>query len=265
MSVAVANAEDLQLKRFLVYSLTLHCLLVVFIGVSIYIQSLHGPEWGGLGSQPGSAKVKLIGGAGLPMPTKPTPNDTMAVNTSKGMWKEEPKPKPEPPTKAEKIAPFKKETPLPPTHKSKVEEPKIPPPDNQVPFGQNRGANIPTSYAPNPGAGSGPVAVQGQGGDFASRYGWYVESVKRTVQQDWLQSTIDPAVRAAHQAHAIMAFRIYRDGSVRNIQMQQSSGNLSMDNSARRALDGIQFQPLPSDFSGSYVEVTFDFDLSLTR
>ncbi|HYL62392.1 MAG TPA: TonB C-terminal domain-containing protein [Candidatus Methylomirabilis sp.] len=269
MTVAVATAEDPQLKKFLVYSLMLHGLLAVSLAVSIYVQSLRGPEWGGAGTQPGSAKVKLVNAApapGLPLPTPPTIKNNNAVDPNKGLWKEEqPKP-PEPPTKAEKIAPFKKEKPLPPTHKSKIDEPKVPPLDNAVDYGKNRGANMPTNYQPNTGAGSGPVSVQGQGGgDFASRYAWYVESVRRTVSQNWLQSTIDPAVRAARQAHTVMVFRIYRDGSCRNIQMQQSSGNLSMDNSARRALDGIQFQALPSDFTGSYVDVIFDFDLSLTH
>ena len=270
MTVAVAIAEDPRLRKFLVYSLMLHGLLALSIAVSVYVEGLRGPEWGGVGSQPGSAKVKLVKAApapGLPIPTQPTIKDNNAVDPTKELWKEEPKPKPpEPPKKAEKIAPFKEEKRLPPTKKSKIDEPKVPPPDNAVDAGRNRGANIPTSYQPNTGAGSGPVTVQGQGGgDFASRYAWYVESVRRTVSQNWLQSTIDPAVRAARQAHAIMVFRIYRDGSCRNVQLQQSSGNLSMDNSARRALDGTQFQALPSDFTGSYVDVIFDFDLSLTH
>jgi TonB family protein len=89
--------------------------------------------------------------------------------------------------------------------------------------------------------------------------------VRRSVGQSWLQTTIDPAVRAARQAHCVMTFRINRDGSVTNIQLLQTSGNLSMDNSARRALDGIRFGPLPNDYSGSGVNVTFDFDLSLTH
>jgi protein TonB len=111
------------------------------------------------------------------------------------------------------------------------------------------------------------VTVQGPGGggDFASRYAWYIESVRRRISQNWLQASIDPAVRAAHTAHAVVTFTINRDGSVRNIQMAQSSGNLSMDNSARRALEGIQFGPLPNDFAGPYVDVTFDFDLALTH
>jgi hypothetical protein len=39
-----------------------------------------------------------------------------------------------------------------------------------------------------------------------------------------------------------------------------------MDDSATRALLGIDKLPaLPSDYSGAYVDVTFDFDLSLTK
>jgi TonB family protein len=278
MSSAVANPvdrfslpsrEDPNLRKFLVYSSILHSLLVAWIAATIYFHLLPGPEWTGYGSTDGSVKVKLVSGpaAGLPMPTPPSITESKSVDVSKGLWTEEPPPKPEPPTNAEKIAPFKHEKPLPPTHHSKVDQPRIPPPDNAVNFGKHGAPPLPTSYAPNPGAGSGPVSINpGQGGgDFASRYAWYIESVRRTVAQNWLQSTIDPAVRAARQAHTVMTFRIYRDGSVRNIQMAQSSGNLSMDNSARRALDGIQFSPLPNDYSGSFVDVTFDFDLSLAH
>ena len=65
---------------------------------------------------------------------------------------------------------------------------------------------------------------------------------------------------------AVMTFAIYRDGSVKNVRMEKSSGNLSMDNSAQRALASASPMPaLPSDYSGSYVTVIFDFDLSMTK
>jgi hypothetical protein len=39
-----------------------------------------------------------------------------------------------------------------------------------------------------------------------------------------------------------------------------------MDDSAQRALLGIDhFPPLPADYSGRFVDVTFDFDLSMSR
>jgi protein TonB len=274
MNTAVANsvdrfgassAEDLDLRKFLVYSVILHIFLALWIAVSIYLQ-MRGPEWGDIGGTEGSVNVKLVGpAAGIPMPSKPSVTESNTVDPTKGLYKEEPKP-PEPKTPAEKIPDFKNEKPKPISHPSKVDPPKIPPPPNAVDYGKGGSPNLPTSYATTPGGGSGPVSVKGQGGgDFASRYGWYIEGVRRSVGQNWLQTTIDPQVRAARQAHCVMNFRINRDGSVSNVQMAQSSGNLSMDNSARRALDGIRFGPLPNDYGGSGVDVTFDFDLSLTH
>jgi periplasmic protein TonB len=270
--LAVAPGEQLSLRKFLIYSLILHALLVLSIVLSIYLK-FPGEEWGGIGGQEGSVDVKLSGPMpGIPLPPKPTISDSKTADPSNDLFAEQPQPNPlpvpdrQPDKPAEKIAPFKKEKPLPPTKRSKIDQPKTPPPDNAVP-GHGAPPNLPTSYATQPpGGGAGPVSVQGQGGgDFASKYAWYIEAVRRRISQTWLQASIDPAVRAARQAHTVMTFTINRDGSVRNVQLAQSSGNLSMDNSARRALDGIQFAPLPNDFSGSHVDVTFDFDLSLTR
>jgi outer membrane biosynthesis protein TonB len=48
--------------------------------------------------------------------------------------------------------------------------------------------------------------------------------------------------------------------------MEQSSGNQSMDISAQRALASASpMPPLPNDYTGSYVNVDFDFDLSMTK
>jgi TonB family protein len=103
------------------------------------------------------------------------------------------------------------------------------------------------------------------GGDFASRYGWYIESVKRRIQGNWLQNTIDAGVRAARTAHAVVEFTIYKDGTVKDIRVSQSSGNPSMDNSGLRAVMSSNPMPsLPPDYSGSSVQVIFDFDLSMT-
>jgi TonB family protein len=284
MTAAVANSvnrfalpsdEDLKLKKFLVYSMILHGLLVLSIVLSIYLK-LSGEQWSGIGGTEGGAvNVKLSGPMpGIPLPPKPYVPESTAVDPTMGLFKEDPAPKPlpvpqpEPPKPAENIPVFKHEKALPPTPKSKLDQPKNPPPDNAVKVGRGGPPPLPSSYSPQPpGSGTGPVTVQGPGGggDFASRYAWYIESVRRRISQSWIQASIDPAVRAAHQAHTVVTFTINRDGSVRNIQLVQSSSNLSMDNSARRALDGIQFGPLPNDFAGTYVDVTFDFDLALTR
>jgi protein TonB len=259
-------SDDAPFKRFLGYSAWLHIGLVAAVALSVWIQRSGNP-WGGIGGGDSGTKVNLVSSAGIPMPKPDVPAPTDTVDPTKGLAKEEPKPKEEPKTDATNIKKFEKEKPLPPTKKSKVFEPKTPPPDNATPYGKGGQMNVPTGYSQTPGASASGVAVQGEGGgDFATRYGWYVESVKRAISQNWIQTSIDPSVRAARRAKATATFRINRDGSIKNIRLDTSSGNRSMDDSANRALLSIdKFPALPADYSGSYVDVTFDFDLSASH
>src|SRR5262249_24023684 len=189
---------------------------------------------------------------------KPKPKERNVVNPAKPLHKKEkkPKPPPEPPAPAQKIPQFEKNQPVPPSHKSKVFEKKTPEPENAVP-GHGGVPNLPTGVGSAPGSSPG-LAIRGEGGgDFASRYGWGIEAVKRRIQQNWLQNTIDPNVRAARMAKTTMEFTIARDGTIKDIKLTTTSGNLSMDNSAQRALLGSNPLPaLPSDYTGSYVRVT---------
>ena len=270
MTTIVANPSfpspgDSGLKRFLGYSVGFHLSLAIAIALSVYFQ-YHGNAWGGVGGDLGGAKVNLVSSAGIPMPKEPTVTESKTVDPTKGLYKEEP-PKPlEPKTDATKIPKFEKEKPLPPSRKSKTFEDKTLPPDNAVPYGKGGNPNLPTGYSQTPGGSSG-VSIQGQGGsDFASRYGWYIDAVKRKIGQNWQQNTIDSRVLAARTAHSVVEFTINRDGSLKSIHLVQTSGNSSMDNSGLRAIYGADhLDRLPSDYSGSYVVVTFDFDLALAK
>jgi|SRR5215470_3633131 len=258
MTTAYFTIEDLSFKRFFTWSVILHILLTALTLVSIWLQR-SGEQWGGIGGGgDSSVQVSLVSSAGIPMPRPNVPTESEAVDPTTGLHKSEPPP-PEFKTDATKIPEFKKEKPLPPSNKSKVFEKKTPPPSNAVPFGNGGQMNLPSGYSNTPGPLNGGIAASGQGGgDFAGRYPWYVESVRRNISQNWMQSTIDPSAR--NRAHAVATFTINRDGSIKNIRISQSSGNASFDNSAQRALLSIDhFPPLPSDYSGSYVDVTFDF------
>jgi TonB family protein len=270
MSTAVANppfvnTEELTLRRFLVYSLFLHGGLIALVTASI-IFHFQGGQWGDIGGgSEGQLNVKLVGSVGLPMPKPPDVTESKTFDPTNSLYKTVPQPKPPEPPKPEiKIPTFKKERPLPPSQKSRLFDNPVPAPENAV--AQNGGRmNVPTGTAQVPGAAAPGVNMQGQGGgDFALRYGWYVDAVRRRISQNWLQSTIDPAVRAARSAKCTFTFTIMRDGTVKDIRVTQSSGNYSMDTSAQRALLSSSPMPaLPSDYSGSYVNVTFDFDLGL--
>jgi TonB family protein len=266
MSQAIANPDDLKLQKFLVYSICLHAALTTLFFLGPYLQH-RGNRWGSVGGGASGTKVSLVSSAAIPMPKAPNPTESKVVDPTKGLYKEEPPKPPEPKTNATKIPKFEKEKPLPPSRKSRVFEDKIPPPENAVPYGKGGNPNLPTGATnpQTPAAAAGGLTIPGDaGGDFASRYGWYVASVKRLISANWLQNTIDPAVRSARRAHTVVNFTINRDGSIKNIRIMQTSGNLSMDNSAQRALLSIEkFQPLPSDYNHSSIDVIFDFDLSM--
>jgi TonB family protein len=288
MSVALANTDEVTLRKFLVYSAFLHGALALAIGLSAWYQ-YQGNQWTSVGGNLGNdVKVNLVPSAGIPMPKPDVTSDSHAIDPTKGLYKEEPKApditeiskdaldipkfkeeqpaKPKPvvhPDKEFKDEPRKK----PLVHPSKVFEDLRPTPNNAVNYGKGGSPNLPTGYGNNPGQTTSGVQIQGQGGgDFATRYGWYVEAVRRKIGSSWNLFEIDPAVRSARRAKSVITFTINRDGSVKNIRMETSSGNQSMDISAQRALTNASpMPPLPNDYSGSYVNVNFDFDLSMTK
>jgi protein TonB len=286
MNVALANSDEVTLRKFLVYSAFLHGSLALAIGFAAYYQ-YRGDQWNSVGGNMGNdVKVNLVPSAGIPMPKPDVFGPSPVIDPTKGLYKEEPKAPDvaEIPKDALEIPKFKEPNPVKPPvratkefkdeprtkpvpHPSKVFEDLRPTPNNAVNYGKGGTPNLPTGYGTSPGATTSGVQVQGQGGgDFATRYGWYVEAVRRKIGSNWNLFEIDPTVRSARRAKSVMTFTIYRDGSVKNIRMEQSSGNSSMDNSAQRALANAAPMPaLPNDYSGSYVNVSFDFDLSLTR
>lgn len=264
----LADDQDVGLKRFFIYSLFLHGGLLVLVAGSI-IFHFQGDRWGDIGGgSEGQVNVKLVGSVGLPMPKPPDVTESKTFDPTDSLYKSLPQPKPPEPKKPEvKVPDFKTEKrPKQIEHKSKTFDNPQPVPDNAV--APNGGKmDVPTGTAPLQGAAAPGVNMQGiGGGDFALRYGWYVDKIRRLISQNWLQSTIDPGVRAAHTAKCTYTFTIMRDGTIKDIHVAQSSGNYSLDTSAQRALLSISgMAPLPGDYSGSYVNVTFDFDLSMTR
>jgi TonB family protein len=202
----------------------------------------------------------------LPMPKPPDVTESKTFDPTDSLYKTQPQPKPPEPPKPEVKIPAWKEKPKPVQHRSRVFDDPTPAPPNAVAANGGK-MDLPVGTSNVAGAAAPGVKVQGQGGgDFASRYGWYIDAVRRQISLNWQQSTIDPAVRASRSARCTVTFSIARDGKIKDIRVAQTSGNYSMDTSAQRALLSIEKMPaLPSDYSGSYVNVTFDFDLAMTR
>lgn len=250
------------LKKPFLWSVAFHSLLFGSLTVST-IYSHRGDMWGSAGGD-NSVSVGLVAklpGIMLPRPDAVTTSQT--VDTTKGLYKAEPQPKVKEidPPDVKKIPEFAKDkTPKIVTRPSKVFEDKTPPPTNAVPYGQGGAPALPySSFAMN-GPTQGGMGFNGPGGgDFAGRFPSYVDAVRNRISSNWLQSTVDPTVRWAPRSS--YSFQVMRDGTVANVQMLQSSGNRSVDNSALRAiLSSSPMSPLPSNYPGSSVTVEFWFD-----
>jgi TonB family protein len=254
-----------SLKKPFFWSIVFHGLLLGSLTVST-IYSHRGDMWGSAGGGDGAVSVGLVAKLpGIMLPRPDVVTQSQVVDTTKGLYKAEP-PKPQPKEiepDVKKIPEFAKEkTPKIVSHPSKVFEDKTPPPTNAVPYGQGGSPALPynSSFAMNNGQSKGGMGVSGPGGgDFAGRFPSYVDAVRNRISSNWLQSTIDPTLQWAPKA--MFTFQVLKDGTVTNVQMTQSSGNRSVDNSGLRAiLSSSPVSALPSNYSGSSVTVEFYFE-----
>ncbi|MGH9714980.1 MAG: energy transducer TonB [Candidatus Acidiferrales bacterium] len=258
MATVAANRQEVSLKTPLTFSAVLHGGLLTLLVISGFY-SHRGDLWGGPG---GAISVGLVGSVpGVPMPRPEVETQSRVVDESKGLYKSEPEPKVPPPPDATPIQKFERNK--PPkyvTRPSKVLENPTPPPENAVPYGGGGAPTVPyTSFSMGAGTQGGLGFNGVGGGNFGSRYSWYVEAVQRRVSSNWLQSSVDPSIRFAPRV--VATFDILRNGTVTNIQISQSSGNASVDTSAVRAIhDSSPLQALPNDYSGTKVSVEFWFD-----
>ncbi len=242
-------------------SVALH---VALFALAIFVPSflgLHsGENWGGATTGGGDAmNATLV--SSIPLPANPEATNVLA-NESKGLSQSQPKVEEKPEEDAIPIADKTKKqkpTKVPPKTPTKQEAPReVAKADNSIPYGQGGPVSGPYGTFSASGA-KGGFGFTGGGGDFGSRYAWYVDQVRRKVAENWMKYEVDPSVSTARRVY--IYFEIQRNGSPQNIKVEQSSGVPSLDQSAMRALQRIDtFGPLPGDYSGNRVSVEFWFD-----
>jgi protein TonB len=195
----------------------------------------------------------------VPLPATPAQTQNVLANESKGVTKSQPKVEEKEPDAIEiqgKNARVKPKKPPTPTREKAPPAPE--PETNQVAFGEGGPVSGPYgSFAA--GGAKGGFGVTGSGGDFGTRYGWYVQVIQRKVSENWLKYEVDPRIAGAQRVY--ITFDVARDGHPYNVQVEQSSGVPSLDISAVRALQRIDtFGSLPPDYSGSKISVEYWFD-----
>jgi protein TonB len=258
MASAEIFFEHERWGRNLAWSATLHVgVTIAIIGYAWFVHGRGGSNWGAGGG--GSAMgVRLV--STVPLPANPVQTQNVLATESKGVSKSQPKPVIEEkeaipiPEKNARKKPVKQPT---ATQRKAQPEP-VEEASNVVPFGEGGPVSGPYSMFSTGGA-KGGFGFTGGGGDFGSRYAWYVRVVNQKVSENWMKYEIDPRIQSANRVY--VTFDIERNGKPTHIQVEQTSGVPSLDLSAMRALQRIDtFGPLPADYSGSRVSVEFWFD-----
>jgi TonB family protein len=177
---------------------------------------------------------------------------------------------PEKPPEKPKIIKPAEEPPPPPSEKAKLlpakekekkpAVPSVPGPATKIPNQQAAAApQAPPSGKPGTGGPAGAGGNVGIGGatfdqpDF--NYSYYVERMLVTIGMNWFKPAesvpISPMIK----------FRIERDGSISDPQVERSSGLPFVDRAALRAvMASSPLGPLPQEFSGRYLGVHLIFE-----
>jgi len=243
--------------RNLAWSVALHS--AVAGSIILYAVVWHGGGGSNWGAGGGGDAMGVTLVSSVPLPASAIQTQNVLANESKGLTESLPKTEEKEP---EAIPIPDKNAKIKPKPRSSAQQKPKPQPEEQasnvVPFGE--GGPVSGPYGTfNAGAAKGGFGFTGGGGDFGSRYAWYVRVVQQKVSENWLKYEVDPRITEAQRVY--VTFDIKRDGHPTNVQVEQSSGVPSLDQSAVRALQRIDtFGPLPSDYSESKVSVEFWFD-----
>jgi len=130
-----------------------------------------------------------------------------------------------------------------------------PAPPNQV-YGQTKQAVSSPMFGGQ--TGSGQVGI-GANSLLGNRLGWYAQLIRDRLAQNWQTNGL---ASRSQTASTVVSFHILRDGSIRNPQIVQSSGNPEIDNTALRAVYASNpVNPLPPQIAENDILAEFTFNL----
>ena len=228
----------------------------IFVYAAVFGGS-HAESWGGTDTGGAAMSATLVTPSAVPLPAPDVQTEQVLSTESKGLTQSL-KPEVQPPTPDEVAIPDRTKVKPQQKQQTSTAAARTPPEDdNRVAYGQ--GGPVSAPYTMMNLAGNDAGLLFNQGGDFGSRYAWYVNVVRQKVSDNWRRYEIDPNIPSAPRVY--INFEITRSGEPQNVQVAQSSGIPSLDISAVRALQRIDtFGPLPGDYSGGRVSVEFWFE-----
>lgn len=118
------------------------------------------------------------------------------------------------------------------------------------------------------GVGSGTGGGSGFQSPYSSQIGlssfpftYYLQIIIDRVSSNWFTSLVDPGIRGNFQA--TVYFKIYKDGQISNLEIEESSGIRSLDLSALRAIQSsAPFPPLPKEYKDEFLGIHLIFEHS---
>jgi protein TonB len=214
----------------------------------------HHNLWGNPGTG-GAIQVTLVSTA-LPLPADHPLNENVLTTETPSKAPAPPAPKAKQevdetaiPISGKEIKPQKQTTP-----KTQPHQPP-PKPENRAQFGEQAGSSMPRATMAQNTASNGPVSITN--GDFGSRFGWYVEIIKRKVSQNWNRYEVDS--RTPKGASTEIYFRVNRQGAPTNFRISKTSNSPTLDQSCLRATQRVDtFGDLPRDSNDQWLDVTYD-------
>ena len=84
----------------------------------------------------------------------------------------------------------------------------------------------------------------------------YLQLVEQLISRQWQPHQVDPTIESFR---VIVKFRLYRSGSVRDVMVEQTSGNGYFDDAGKRAVLSARLPEFPAEMSDQYLDAHFSF------
>lgn len=260
------NSEVGDLKRALVLSLTAHVGLFLFVLISPhlpktsrkstihYVNVISFPGGGGGASGGGKGGGEKV--VDTAVPARETLKD---LTTPQKLQEEVPSSLKHPVEKPEKV----KKTPE--KKKAVIQKQTTPSEVKQQEAatgpGEGTGSGVKIGIGSGPGSGGGGFssAFSSQIGLSNFPFTYYLQILVDRISNNWFTSQVSPGLSG--NFHSTVFFKIYKDGQISDLTIEESSGIKSLDLSALRAIQtSAPFPPLPREYEEEYLGIHLIFE-----
>lgn len=110
-----------------------------------------------------------------------------------------------------------------------------------------------------PGSGIGGSSFSPQIGLSSFPFTYYLQIIVDRISSNWYTSQVSPGLTGSF--HTTVFFKIFKDGRISDIKIEESSGIKSLDLSALRAIQSsAPFPSLPREYEDEYLGIHLIFE-----